>query len=450
MKSDWTPSSVQYVLYLAQDGSNFLHIQVVASGALQLRVESSAGINWTISSIPNTFADGSVHMCVIAVDRDGNATWYFDGVAAGATAISADAAKTLTATGTRYLGGTSGASYSDTFFAFAPYNRVLTAVDVLRLFRFWIDPADKYGCQTSKITNPEFTTDTTGWSGSNYTQSRVDSAVDPGSSSGGSDDYCLKNVATGASSRTMFQSASISAPKGARIDVNFRYYVPFGDPDAYCSIKNSPFTPITVTTGNLTTKDAWTYVEGYVVLTQDDMTLAFVVGNISSGGAVGDVIYLDSFDYYVRGATIDLNPSGVQPAPGQWLDAGANKLHAMQPASGSSRVFQHPKILEVRWTNIWAGTHEAQYIGGVNQNVLPSNNIRIESITMVATATGVNVIVGDGSDTDRFVASVALATYLDCTIANRNHDGTNRKLTIDPDGNFTGSISTTIKGIILD
>lgn len=151
----------------------------------------------------------------------------------------------------------------------------------------------------------------------------------------------------------------------------------------------------------------------------------------------------------IGGCVLALESEGIQPAPGQWLDSSTNKLHALQPAEGSS-LARRKKDFEYRWTNTWTGTHEAQYIGGVNQNVLPSGNIRIDSITMVCTATGVNVILGDGSDTDRFVASVALATYLDCTIANRNHDGTNRKLVIDPDGNLTGSITTTIRGTILD
>ncbi len=69
---------------------------------------------------------------------------------------------------------------------------------------------------------------------------------------------------------------------------------------------------------------------------------------------------------------------------------------------------------------------------------------------MICTATGVNVILGDGSDGDRWVASEALATYLDCTVANRNHDGTNRKIVIDPDANYTGSITTIFKYTILD
>jgi len=148
------------------------------------------------------------------------------------------------------------------------------------------------------------------------------------------------------------------------------------------------------------------------------------------------------------GATLALEPEGIQPSPGQWLDSSSNKLHAMQPAAGSSLV-RKQDTFEVRWTNTWAGTHEAQYVGGVNQAVLPPGSIRIESITMVVTGAAGNVVLGDGNDVDHFVASVALAAYLDCTVASRSHDGTNMKLVIDPDTNLTGSISTTVKGVIL-
>lgn len=150
-------------------------------------------------------------------------------------------------------------------------------------------------------------------------------------------------------------------------------------------------------------------------------------------------------------ATLLLEPEGIQPAPGQWLDASSNKLHAMQPAAGSSLV-RPKRDGEVRWTNTWAGSHEAQYIGGVNQAILPANAY-IESIVGVITGSTVeDIIVGDGSDTDRWVAltSGLAAGTVAFTLANRISDGTNRKMAVDPDANFTGSIVWTIKYTILD
>lgn len=150
------------------------------------------------------------------------------------------------------------------------------------------------------------------------------------------------------------------------------------------------------------------------------------------------------------GATLDLEPEGIQPAPGQWLDSSSNKLHAMQPATGSSLI-RKKDTFEVRWTNTWAGTHEAQYIGGVNQAVLPANCYIESIIGVVSGATVEDIIIGDGSDTDRWVAATTglAAGTTSFTIANHISDGTNYKLVVDPDANFTGSIAWTIKGIIL-
>ena len=150
------------------------------------------------------------------------------------------------------------------------------------------------------------------------------------------------------------------------------------------------------------------------------------------------------------GCVLALEPEGIQPAPGQWLDSSTNKLHALQPASGSS-LARKKENFEIRWTNTWAGTHEAQYVGGINQAVLPPN-CYIESIIGVVSGTTIeDIILGDGVDTDRWVTiTTGLATGTQTfAIANRVSDGTNRKLVVDPDANFTGSISWVIKGIIL-
>jgi hypothetical protein len=160
--------------------------------------------------------------------------------------------------------------------------------------------------------------------------------------------------------------------------------------------------------------------------------------------------WTNSSSLRATGATLILEPEGIQPAPGQWLDSSSNNLHALQPATGSS-LTRSKRDFTIKWTNTWAGTHEAQYIGGVNQAVLPAN-CYIESIIGVITgATIEDIIIGDGSDTDRWVAATTglAAGTVSFTLANRISDGTNYKLVVDPDANFTGSIAFTIRGIIL-
>ena len=109
----------------------------------------------------------------------------------------------------------------------------------------------------------------------------------------------------------------------------------------------------------------------------------------------------------------------------------------------------------MRWTNSCAETHEAQYISGVNQPILPARAY-ITSIIGVITSTGgsgvQDVIVGDGSDTDRYVTiTTALAAGTKTfTLASNTTDLTNLKLTVDPDANCTMSIAWTITYNILE
>jgi hypothetical protein len=122
----------------------------------------------------------------------------------------------------------------------------------------------------------------------------------------------------------------------------------------------------------------------------------------------------------------------------------------MQPAAGSSLI-RPKREFEIRWTNTWAGTHEAQYIGGLNQAILPIGCYIQSIIGVITGATIEDIIIGDGSDTDRWVTiTTGLAAGTTAfTIANAISDGTNYKMVVDPDANFTGSISWTIKGVIL-
>jgi len=147
------------------------------------------------------------------------------------------------------------------------------------------------------------------------------------------------------------------------------------------------------------------------------------------------------------GCTLQLNARDVQWNTGQMFDASGNKNHAMLPATGATLLNGVvARKREVRWTNTWSGTHELQYIGGFNQGILPSNAY-IESIVgTVSGATVQDIIIGDGSDTDRYVTiTTALAAgTTSFTLANRTTDGTNLKLTVDPDANATMSIAWVI------
>ena len=173
-----------------------------------------------------------------------------------------------------------------------------------------------------------------------------------------------------------------------------------------------------------------------------------VTGNVFAATGTTPTTWTNSSSLRATGGTLILEPEGIQPV--QWLDAGANRLHAMQPAAGS-RLTCTKRDFTIKWTNTWAASHEVQYIGGLNQAILPPNCYIDSIIGVITGGTIEDIIIGDGSDTDRWVTITTglAAGTVAFTIANAISDGTNYKMTVDPDANFTGSIAWTINGKIL-
>jgi hypothetical protein len=163
----------------------------------------------------------------------------------------------------------------------------------------------------------------------------------------------------------------------------------------------------------------------------------------------GTKFYIKDLKTYYAGATLCLLPENAQPAPGMWLDSSTNNLHAIYPAAGAS-ITRPKDSFVIRWVNTWAGTHEAQYLGGINQAMLPPKCCVTSIVGVIAGSTIEDIILGDGSDTDHWVAitSGLAAGTVNFTIANAFSDLTNYKLVADPDANFTGSITWTIRGYI--
>jgi hypothetical protein len=163
--------------------------------------------------------------------------------------------------------------------------------------------------------------------------------------------------------------------------------------------------------------------------------------------------YFKSVEITNIGLTSELIASNAQSDTGQIFDTSGNKNHALLPASGATVVGRPvSQTREVRWTNTWDGTNELQYIGGVNQAILPANAY-IESIVgTVSGATPHDIIVGNGSDTDRYVTITTrlAAGTTSFTLASRTTDGTNLKLTVDPDTDATMSIAWVISYRILE
>jgi hypothetical protein len=169
--------------------------------------------------------------------------------------------------------------------------------------------------------------------------------------------------------------------------------------------------------------------------------------------ASGTIVYAKEIVQTPIGLTSELLASNAQSDTGQILDSSGNKNHALLPASGATVVGRPvSQTREVRWTNTWAGTNELQYIGGVNQAILPANAYIESIIGTVSGATPHDIIVGDNSDADRYVTITTglAAGTTSFTLANRTTDGTNLKLTVDPDTDADMSIAWVISYRILE
>ena len=404
---DWTPSA-NTILAQKHDATNGWILTLLTTGILRLTINAATFDSTVAIGMTDTYsAQVSVRVVRETASVEGSVNFEINGSALGSSvAITAGAPTTVDNSVTAYVVGTSAIrSAAQTHFA-ATYNRALSAAEVWDLYVNGVSEADKWGSQTSIVQNPNFASSPLWWDlhgDINFTG--TEAVFGPGYG------QFMRNI---------------NRP-------NSLYKIVYTVSKAFSGTLSLRFGTEAVLDGSVGTHEII-----------DDCAGGFRQGFRTTGTGK-----LSSAKIYPLGATLALEPSGIQPAPGQWLDSSSNKLHGVLPTAGTS--LKLPKRdFEVRWTNTWNNTSETQYISGLNQNILPPGAIRIDSITMRITGATGNVRVGDGSNAQRFVADVAQAAYLDCTIANRNHDGTNRKLTIAPSSAMTGSITTTVRGTILE
>ncbi len=469
---DWTPASAQYLRYqISGAGPNYdgLQVYIDTDGTIVLKMfRNDPGVTFT-STVATGLADGTEHEIVIAVQREtasvaGSVTFYVDGVVLGAAvAITAAAPVSISSSGTLYLSGSAATRYASVLRFVALFNRALTAAEVIDLYRNGIAYADQWGSQTAKYTS-DFSAGVDDWYA---TRSTVAGNID---GIGGQDDTLRGYASNDNDTHTLYNAgASVTALQFKKLRVSLSYYIP----SANTNVKRVGLHNMNVVPSNTncvaigTTTDSWTTLTGEIENTHvNGYAPGISMGSAGAWSFVGandvadDLIYIKNVTITEIGATLALEPEGIQPSPGQWLDSSSNKLHALQPATGTAPL-RPLREFEVRDTLTWSASHEPKNVNtnyatagvtGTDQAMLPADNVRITEITGVVDAglNGVNVIIGDGSDTDHWVSTVAMATGVQVfTVANPNHDGTNRKVVVDPAGNVTGSLALTIRGVIL-
>jgi hypothetical protein len=450
----------------AVNGSNI----VCTSGTLRIEARNtSSGANTSFGSSTQTIpvADNMIafiaYEMALQTDGSGIVRWYVNGIQLGAEV-------TITAVqlgyywqgvvSTYFNRATDGTGVAADFIERGFYNRTLTAAEHLSLYNNGPALADVGASQTATFTGDFSTVD--GFvtiTGTATVTANVDGVSDGTTSK----DNCLridKNAVAGLTGAVKTSGTLFTNDRNSWLRASI--YVPAGQTyiDGFIITRGSSITAESTIFDGTGMNGTWVDLSGIAkyVSTIGSNTRIYVwaldgSSTTISDSASGELFYITGVSFGFAGCTLQLDAKDAQSDTGQIFDTSGNKNHALLPASGAT-VLGKPvsEARQVRWTNTWTATHELQYIGGVNQAVLPAKAY-IESIVgIVSGATVEDIIIGDGSDTDRYVALTTglAAGTVTFTLANKTTDGTNLKLTVDPDANATMSIIWTVTYRILE
>lgn len=445
---DWTPAA-NVILLNKHDGTNGYILTLLTTGILRTTIN---GTNYD-STVATGMANGYVAVIDVDITRSsasaaGSVVFTLNGVILGASvAITAGAPVTVDNTSSLYVCGTSAVRSAAQWFSHRLFNRAKTVAENLGMFVNGMAAADVGASQTNQFTGDSATFEggTVGGWAANSSPGATSVAVNTVSPIAGT--YDLKIIANASNNSGARYLLPITVVAGNS------YKLVLSTKSASDNLWNIGFRDNTAPSSG----SAWatTLSGGTSWQPQTDTTHTFVfTASLTTATPYIHIrntsvqsIQLDNFSFTSLGITSELLAQNAQTDNGQVLDSSGNKQHAKLAEAGmSTQGAISARRREVRWTNTWAGTLELQYIGGINQAILPFNAY-IESIVgTVSGATPHDIIVGDGSSTNRYVTiTTALAAGTNTfTVANRTTDATNLKLTVTPDTAATMSIAWVI------
>jgi hypothetical protein len=406
-----------YSYELLQPPTGLLRLSILGSlsGGVAANIEST---------VVNTKADAKFTATYTRGSPNDTVTFYVDGAQLGAAVTTPTKGLIDPETALNISGRSSGLRENTQTRQAIIYNRALSAAEVLSLCVSGPALADIEASQVGLVTgdNSTFASDTGFWV-------RAGGTI---TISGGA---CVFSSSTDAHS--LSRSGLVSANKRYRVQYTIKNYVSGGVRTSYG-----------LALIGATRSANGTYVEEVTVPATGNGAF-YIFGE----SAASTTLELDDIEITQIGITGQWNAKDAQSNTGQIFDSSGNKNHALLPAAGATIIGRPTsQQQQVRWTNAWDGTNELQYIGGVNQAILPANAYIESIIGTVSGATPHDIIIGDGSDTDRYVTITTglAAGTTSFTLANRTTDGTNLKLTVDPDTNATMSIAWVISYRILE
>lgn len=424
---DWTPVTYPPLIEKYQDDANRWIFGVYAGTGLYFHYYKTGSATLTVNPAITLPTDGTVGMVCAVITREtaavaGSVEFYVNGLLKATSVLFAGAPPDISNIGSVYISGTNAVRNASTTHFAATFNRALSAAEVLDLYRNGINAADKWGSQVSIITGNDSTfAGASNWA--NVDINAYDETGDLTITANAIGQYCTLPVA----------NAPMVAGKKYRLVFDVANLV------STWTIKDFGGTQ---TIGTINAAGTGQSIE-FTASTSGGLR---IVSNAADSSADIDNVYL-----YQIGVTLALEPEGIQPSPGQWLDSSSNKLHAMQPAAGSSLV-RLKNEFEFRWTNVWTASSAAQYIGGLNQVILTAKHFITSIVSRATVITDVeNVTIGDGSDVDYYVTAIApTAAPIIHTLAKNLNDGTNLKLVVTPAAEATMTIEFIVKGYLLE
>jgi hypothetical protein len=454
-KDTWVTGASYYVFYqyLNADNRGGVFIDSLGGPSIFYKIGGVTIIDKTglaLTVLDNDSAEITWACVRESVGSDGAVSIYVNGVQHGPSlVIPAAATVSLAIASSLYFDGTASERYRSEFYESIFYNRALSASEVLDLAINGPALADMNGSQVNRITgtNADFS-GASNWSGTAATVTMNYDSGDAGHAS------CMRVVSASESNDraeltgTYFGGSELLAGLWVTLEFDYKVINNASVADAV----NVNLSANTIGAMNYSGV-GWQKFSATSLLTSSAVSpLRLYVNGIS--GAIGNEILFDNLVLKRAGITGQWDAKDAQSNTGQIFDSSGNKNHALLPESGAT-IIGRPvsQTRQVRWTNTWAGTHELQYIGGTNQAILPAK-AKIESIVgVISGATVEDVIVGDGSDGDRYVAittGLAAGTKIFTLTATPFTDGTNLKLTVDPDANSNMSIAWVIAYTVLE
>jgi hypothetical protein len=421
-------ASITFGCTLLVSGANPGQLGLLFYGSSGVSVDYYSTVATGLAANANAKVTASVTRQTASAD--GSVTFYVNGVQLGSVVtIPASAPDTVSNTIPLYISGGSVRRTASSTTGAILYNRALSATEVLSLCVNGPDPADIGASQT--VLNVSSCVNGPG--GNAY-------GTFSGASATG---FTAADATGGVIDKRAGTADEITIVAGRRYSIAMTLVVNSGQ-RPFVSVRD------TMTTGAYaatTVNDATIPASGVVTFVAE-VSGTFVVylrNSLASDFVVSDLTIK------AIGITAQYNAQDAQSNTGQVFDSSGNGNHALLPAAGATVIPRRLKG-EVRWTNTWDGTHELQYIGGVNQAILPANAYIESIIGTVSGATPHDIIIGDGSDTDRYVEITTglAAGTTSFTLANRTTDGTNLKLTVDPDTDCVMSIKWVIRYSILE